>query len=542
MTLVAPREGAVARDAPKGPGARALERASSFAQRREWALLMVIAAVGAVARLGFSKGTLFRDDAWVALTTRVPLGTAARMVVTTPGFVLGERAWIGWVPHSVAMDQLPTYLASVAGIIAVGRLARWWGLSAPASLFAAGVIAVASSDVTYATRVKPYAFDLLGAVVILWLAEKVRREGARSAPWLAVASIVVCAFSLTPVPLVLTVWVALGVDAVIRRRLGVRLACSGAATAVGLGALWLAVRGDVSPTLRSSWDGYYLQLSSLHGLTHSARTIVDGLVAGVGVTTPALGPHGLGTIDRVAIMVLLVCGLVASRRQLLCIAALAGAAILSIPSLVPLGTGRTDAYLYPAVALLIAEGAALLWRVVRRAPDQVAVTVLVAAVAFAGFLGADRVLHRPSYPGGNFAAVAAIVHRDLSSGELVVIGGTARWPWSYYDVNHVRIRFSHLYNNGYTTLSDDPRVTVVPGTPIEGGYAASVARVTAAVARHFCGVLYVESDDWPTMPMGLLESLVHAGGLTTAASHVVDGYRYWELHPTGTATGGVGLC
>ena len=66
MTLVAPGEGAVARDAPKGLGARALERASTFAQRREWALLMVIAAVGAVARLGFSKGTLFRDDAWVA--------------------------------------------------------------------------------------------------------------------------------------------------------------------------------------------------------------------------------------------------------------------------------------------------------------------------------------------------------------------------------------------------------------------------------------------------------------------------------------------
>jgi hypothetical protein len=296
------------------------------------------------------------------------------------------------------------------------------------------------------------------------------------------------------------------------------------------------VRGDVSSRLRSSWDGYYLQLSSLHGLTHSARTIVNGLVAGVGVTTPSLGPHGLGTIDRVAIIVLLVCGLVAWRRQLLCIAALVGAAILSVPSLVPLGTGRTDAYLYPAIALLIAEGAAIVWRLVRRAPDQVAVAALVAAVAFAGFLGADRVLHRPSYPGGNFAAIAAVVHRDLASGELVVIGGTARWPWSYYDVSDVRIRFSDLYNNGYTTLSHDPRVIVVPGTPIEGGYAASVAQVTAAVARHCAGVLYVESDDWPTMPMGLLESLIH-GRLSTAA-HVVDGYRYWELGPAG----GVGPC
>jgi len=542
VTIGAPTEGAVEGDAPQTLAARGLEAGSNFARRHEWALLFAIAAVGAIARLGFSQGTLFRDDAWVALTTRVPLGTAARMVVTTPGFVLAERVWIGWFSHSVAMNQLPTYIASVAGIVAVGRLAKWWGLASPASLLAAGVIAVANADVTYATRVKPYAFDLLGAILVLWLAEKVRSQGARAAPWLAAASLVVCSFSLTPVPLVLAVWVALGIDAAVRHRLGARLAASGAATAVGLGALWLAVRGGVSPRLRSSWNGNYLRLNSLHGLAHSVRTITDGLIAGIGVTTPAIGPHGLGTIDRVAIIVLVLTGLVAWHRQLLCIAALVGAAALSVPSVVPLGTGRTDAYLYPAIALLIAEGATLLWRAVRRAPDKVAVAVLAASLAFAGFLGADRVLHRPSYPGGNFAAVQAVVHRDLAKGELVVIGGTARWPWSYYDVSHVRIQFSDLYNNGYTTLSDDPKVLVVPGTPIEGGYAATVARVTARTAGHCPAVLYVESDDWPTMPMGLLDSLVHEGRLATGPAKVVDGYRYWELVPAGAPRSSPGHC
>lgn len=527
MTLVAPGQGAIASDSSQPLATRALERGSSFARRHEWALLVVIAAVGAVARLGFSQGTLFRDDAWVALTTRVPLGTAARMVVTTPGFVLAERVWIGWFPHSVPMEQLPTYLASVAGIVAVGRLAQWWGLSAPASLVAAGVIAVASSDVIYATRVKPYAFDLLGAVLVLWLVERVRREGDAAAPWLAAASIAVCAFSLTPVPLVLGVWVALGVDAAVRHRLGARLVAAGAATALGLGALWLAVRGGVSTRLRASWHGYYLVVTSPHGLIHSVRQITNGLVAGIGVTTPAIGLHGLGTLDRVAIVILVACGLVAWRRQLLCIAAIAGAVILSIPTLVPLGTGRTDAYLYPVLALLIAEGATVIWHVVRRAPDKIALVVVAASIAFAGLLGADRVLHRPSYPGGNFAAVAALVRGDLKKGELVVIGGTARWPWAFYDVHRVRIRFSDLYNNGYTTLSDDPRVIVVPGTPIEGGYASAVRRTTARVAGH-C-VLYVESNDWPTMPMSLLQSLEHKAHLVVEGTAVIDGYRTWEL-------------
>lgn len=511
--------------------------------RYEWWLLGLVTAVGAVARAGgFSSGTLYRDDAWVALTTRVPLGTAARMVVTTPGFVLAERVWIGWFPHTVTLDQLPTYVASVAGIVAVGRLARWWGLSAPAALVAAGLVAVASSDVVYATRVKPYAFDLLGACLVLWLAESVRRRGSTAAPWLAAASVVVCAFSLTPVPLVVGVWVALGVDALVRRRLSVRLVASGGATAACLAGLLLAVRGGISPRLRSSWDGYYLVATSVHGLVHSARTIVDGLVAGIGVTTPQLGVPGLGTLDRAAILVLFVLGLARWRRQLLGLAAVATAAVLSIPSLVPLGTGRTDAYLYPALAMLIAEGASVGWQGLRRWLRPALVVAVAASVVFAGLLAADRVLHRPGYPGGNFSVVAAQLRDDLGHGALVVIGGTARWPWSYYDVAHVRIRSSDLYNNGYTTLSDQSDVIVIPGSAIEGGYAASARGAALRVRDHCGGVAYVESDDWPSMPMTLLRDMERDGNLRVERGPVVlDGYRYWLLQTTAPCPpGGLG--
>lgn len=499
-------------------------------RRHEWALLIAIAAIGAVARLGFSSGTLYRDDAWVALTSRVSLSTAARMVVTTPGFVLAERVWIGWFPHSVALDQLPTYIASVLGIVAVGRLARWWGLSAPAALVAAGIVAVAYSDVQYATRVKPYAFDLLGAVLVLWLAEKVRRENSRAAPWLACASIAVCAFSLTPVPLVVGVWAALGIDAIVRRRLDLRLAISGAATALGLGALWLALRGGISPRLKTSWNGYYLVVSSVHGLTHTSSTIVDGLVRGIGVTTPSIGVPGLGTLDRAGLIVLGIVGLVAWRRQLLSIAAVLGALVLTVPSLVPLGTGRTDAYLYPALAMLVAEGATVVWHLVRRAPAQVAAVVLCASVVFAGLLAVDRVVHRPSYPGGNFAIVAAIVHDDLAKGEDAIIGGTARWPWAYYDVHTVRIVHSDLYNNGYTPLSDNRHVIVIPGSAIEGGY-LQASRHAAAVVKNYCGgIVYVESNDWPSMPMTLLATLESTGKLGVVSGPIaVGGYRYWNL-------------
>lgn len=504
-----------------------------WVQRFEFQLLAVIAVVAAIARAGgFSAGTLYRDDAWVALTTRVPLGTAARMVVTTPGFVLGERTWIGWFPHSVALDQLPTFLASVLGVVAVGRLARWWGLSAAASLVAAGVVAVAYSDVVYATRVKPYAFDLLGACLILWLAERVRRRGPSGAPWLAVASACVCAFSLTPVPLVAGVWVALGVEAVFRRELSIRLVASGVGGAVGLGALWLAVRGGISPRLRDSWDGYYLVVRSAHGFAHSVRTIVDGLVRGVGDTTPNLGIKGLGLVDRVVLLVLGVLGLGAWRRQLLGIAAILAALVLTIPRLVPLGTGRTDAYLYPAIAMLVAEGATLAWHGIARFARPLLGVALAGSLVVAGLLCADRVLHRPTYPGGNFRVVAARLNDDLAHGELVVVGGTTRWPWAYYEEHHVHISYSDLYNNGYTVQSDQSRVLLVPGTAIEGGYQASVDRIVARVRDYCGGVAYVESDDWPSMPMTLLDDMSTDGNLKVLSASVLDGYRYWTLATT----------
>jgi hypothetical protein len=506
----------------------------AWVTRYEWLLLFGIAAVGAIARAGgFSSGTLYRDDAWVALTTRVPLGTAARMVVTTPGFVLGERIWIGWFPHNVTIEQLPTFVASVLGIVAVERLARYWGLAAPTALVAAGLVAVAQADVVYATRVKPYAFDLLGACLVLWLAERVRRKGPRGAPWLAVASVCTCAFSLTAVPLVIGVWVALGICALLGSKLSVRLVGSAVATAACLGALWLAVRGGISPRLRSSWDGHYLVVTSVHGFTHSARTIVDGLVAGFGVTTPQLGLHGLGTLDRVAILALFVVGLASSRRLLLPLAAIASALVLSIPSLAPLGTGRTDAYLYPALAMVVAQGAATSWRAVLRWARPLAMVGLACAVGVSGLLAADRLVHRPAYPGGNFNVVAARLKHDIVDGEFVVIGGTARWPWAYYDERTVVIRFSDLYNNGYTSVGTDPGTYVMPGTPIEGGYLAASRRAAraASVADRPCGrVAYVESDDWPAMPMTLLRTLERDAKLrVTSGPVVLDGYRYWTL-------------
>jgi hypothetical protein len=96
----------------------------------------------------------------------------------------------------------------------------------------------------------------------------------------------------------------------------------------------------------------------------------------------------------------------------------------------------------------------------------------------------------------------------------------------------VLIKYSTLYNNGYTVVSKDPAVIVIPGTPIEGGYRAA-AKLAAARARGWCpGVVYIESDDWASMPMTLLHDLTTSGGLVVASGPVdAHGYRVWHLVP-----------
>jgi hypothetical protein len=182
--------------------------------------------------------------------------------------------------------------------------------------------------------------------------------------------------------------------------------------------------------------------------------------------------------------------------------------------------------------MLVAEGATFAWHGIARWARPLLVVALAGSLVVAGLLAVDRVAHRPTYPGGNFHVVAARLHKDLVNDELVVIGGTARWPWAYYEEHAVDIAYSDLYNNGYTVRSDQSHVLVVPGTAIEGDYQSSVNRVVDRVHDYCGGVAYVESDDWPSMPMALLDDMVKYGNLKVLTATVLDGYRYWTLATT----------
>jgi hypothetical protein len=473
---------------------RARRRALEPQERWFLAGVLVITLVATWCRVaGLSHGSFYRDDAWVALTSRVPWHDAWRMVGTAPGFVLFERWWVGLTAWSTWWAQIPTLVVSVIAVPLMAIAARWWGLSRAGALLAAALIAVSRVNIEYATHLKPYAHDLVAGIVIVTAAEWWRR--GRSAWPFAILSLLCLATSFSVAPVVVGCGVVMAV-------LGWRsqrwrsLVAPGAVVVILFGLLYWRVHNGISPRLKQSWYPNFLSYDSLHAFVHSISTIVDGFVWGFSDTTPHIHVVGASKLVIAFVLVAVIVGATRLPATVMALASVIGAGLFAALHVAPLGTGRTDAYLYPAVALLVCFGVEASVRAASRWRRDFAVMVMAGVIVLVGFVAVDQVLHRPSYPGGSITPVATAANDVLADGGGVLIEGTARWPWTYYEVRHVHLRFSNLYNTGFAPLSDDPRVFIMPGTVIEGGY-DPVAAVHAL--RAHATLLYVRTDDWPTL-------------------------------------------
>ncbi len=490
-------------------------------------VLMVVTVLAAWSRAGgLTNGALYRDDAWVALTHRVALPTAWKMVGTAPGFVLFERLWTSLTAPSTLWAQLPIYVISVATVPLVALVARWLGLGRWASILASVFIAISAIDVQYATHLKPYASDVVAGLVILVSAEWFRRGHS---PWpFAGASVLSVAISFTVAPIVLGAALVLAFEA---RQKRVRELIAPALTMlVALGALYLAVRSGISPRLRQSWAPNFVQYSSLHSLAHSAWNITSGLVAGFSDTTPHWHVAGLSKLILAFIVIGVVIGALRDRARTSApwSASLVVAAIFAAAHLAPLGTGRTDAYLYPALALLVAYGCEGVWSWLHERSLGLARVGVVALALLSVFTLADRTVHRAHYPGGSFTPVQNAARSELARAHgSVLIEGTARWPWTYYEARTVHLKFSSRYNTGFAPLSDNARVVVMAGTVIEGGYNAdaAVAKLGSATTT-----LYVRTDDWPSLGDPVANAFSNAYWHVTRERHVPGYLLEWLTH------------
>ncbi|HVN49904.1 MAG TPA: hypothetical protein VMT43_00655, partial [Acidimicrobiales bacterium] len=253
--------------------------------RRPLGVLATVTVLGLWLRVqGLSHLGLWRDDAWVALSSRVGISTAWRMGVTARGFMLAERAWTLLHAGSPTWAQLLPLALGVAGILAVYALARQFGLPSWWSIGCATVVALSPIAIVWSTHVKQYSTDLLLSCVLLGLGERARRVpiGLRLA-LLGTASLVSLVVSASVVPILVGVWLALAVVAAEQRSRRRAIVVAGGVTAALCGAFALAALSHLPTALHRYWqdEGRFVPTSSVRDLGRGVTRAVEALATGV---------------------------------------------------------------------------------------------------------------------------------------------------------------------------------------------------------------------------------------------------------------------
>ncbi len=435
-------------------------------------ILFVVIGAGTAMRVqGLTTLGFYRDDAWAAMSSRVGIGTAWHMWVTAPGFYFLERSFIALHPQSTWWAQLPALAAGVAAIPAIYFLARHFGFGRVAGLALACIVSVSPICVVYSTRVKEYSTVFLVSVAVLWAAESARRHADPTRlTVLSVLSVAAFAVSASLGPVIAGAWIALGIG--VLRGHGHRRAvivCA-VATAALCGVVAAIFYRAVSPALTRFWSGSYISLGS--GFFVAARSSLSSLYANL-LHITGIAPTGQVVL---VVMLLALSALGASRNSAMLgpACAVVVALCLSVARRAPLGTGRTDEYLYPALLLLLASGAVRLWAAVRDHLDPVGLRAVGTATAFvsvalAGALIGDSIVTATPYPGVDVEALASALGRDAEPSDHIVVGELTRYPWAYYEDRPLRLRFGPAWATYFTVTSTDPKVFIVPSEHYEGG-------------------------------------------------------------------------
>jgi len=344
--------------------------------RAPWLGGLILITASAMRLYALGREALWCDEAYTALTARLPLGEMISRQLRTddapPFFYLLEMLVTSLAGTSEAAVRL---VSAAAGILTVVLLLRWRDRCATASaFFGAAFVAVAAYGVFHSRQARSYALLILLALVLVLSAKDLLLGRRRSGWWLAVSGVLLCLTHHVAVILVLTslcLWPIGGP----RRPPGRSWLLWHLPPLTLWAGLWLvASRQFEVHSVLNAWTATYWKT---HPLWLAPFYSVGIFVPG-GLPASALGT-GFATADGLSpVWIVLSAALgfaclllvpwrarePAERRE-----ALLEAAFLVLPLFALLATSlvvtpvyiltRTDALAYPAFALLIGRGLAL---------------------------------------------------------------------------------------------------------------------------------------------------------------------------------------
>ena len=458
-----------------------------FGEGRSRAALLIGLLIALWVRLpGLTSKDLWFDDAWAALPAREPLHNALQMVVTTPGYTLANRLWIALSPENTWWAQLPALLFGLLGVVAITALLRQLNLSPFVQLLGAAVVVLSPTTVTYSSRVKEYAFDFLLGVVLLALAERIRKSPTtRNLVHLSVASVVSLFVSFSTAVVVVGVWLSVLLLALWQRDVRRRIVALLGITIAGSLALVLPFALKVPSVLNRNWRrrGFLFDPSSFRSARHTATAILSGLSHGLFGVPIQLSPSTtfwkLWAVG-VAIIVALVMstGLVIAFRRTKSAkptfsrttpAALAifTALLAAFGGRVPLGDGRTDEVLFPSLLVLLALtiGPRLDQLAAKLQQRSRLATIAICLVGVSGgvLFGA---LHTARYPTIDLRGLEAKMAKTSggTSTIVTVVDGFNSFGWGYYQLTPTRVAFGpdlgHIWPQGFHVVSTTSSVVI----------------------------------------------------------------------------------
>lgn len=527
--------------------------------------VLALVGLGAYTRArGFTNLDLWFDDAWAAMPARVGLGDAVHMVLTAPGYGLAMRSWIRLDPATTWWAQLPAYALGLGAIPAVYGLVRYLRNPRWLAFGAALVVTVSPLAVQYATRVKEYPFDLLAACVLLALCERIRRAPSRGRlAALAVASVVAFFASAGCAPVLAGVWLALAATLLVDPRWRRPFAAGLGAVVLGVVAVWVAFLRALPGVLNFNWRrrGFLVDYRSFPLAERSISLIVGGFVhAALGYPVPvtfyrsALGIHDVGALlFGIAVLAVAIgVPVVGSIRhrvvapELAAALTLAVAIGLSVADRVPLGDGRTDEVLYPALLVCLAAAVRavvppLRRRVASGAPARAAAGALAGVVVVASVV--FGVAHTAVYPTVSLRGVQHELQPLVRPGDVVFVDTFNSFGWCYYALSPCRIQVggTPVWPQGFRPVSTSSSTFIAShyGIPLPEFTAAQASARRIWYVGYTYGTFDVGSNpaqyDLPVVPTyftGLLrrDGWVRAYGLGT---QVLGVHAYAVLYVRG---------
>jgi hypothetical protein len=441
-----------------------------------WDFAIAAAVVAAAAALRYRQlgpRSLWLDDAWPALVVKTGWSDVTKVGLTAPGFAAALKAWLHVTGFSETKAQS---FAFVCGIAAPGLL--WLlcvsrRLGRPAAAVATAALLTSPAHIVYSARVKQYTLDSVIVIVLVWLTWRGLEKPSDARRWylLAIGSAVATALSSGVVPVVGGAFLAaLFALVAVTKQERRRAYPAFAGYAVFAAAWWRTMLAPrLSHALTDYWRSFYVSNNNPGGIPTGLRSVATRL----GHASSDL-PLAITLLAFLAAAVVVV----STRRELsiMLLAPLLIALVLALCSLAPIGTGRTDVYLYPLFALLLAVAVSELtqrrsWCVL------IAVALTVSSLALA---------RSPSaYPQEDMKYAVAHLQAQARPDDTVMVYPAGRYAFALYAPRSwpVTVFTSKAQTNGFDVRVRRPHLVILDFNATQQGYDRAVTRATRGATR-----------------------------------------------------------